>query len=83
MFDKDLLVFARTDDATGEVVVVAVNRATEPFDATFDAPDAWEDAAIRDIWNDLAVDAAEGKVTITVPGQGASILAAEAPGAGS
>jgi alpha-amylase len=46
--EGDLYVFARRDAATKDLVVVAVNRGSEPATATFAAPPEWETATVID-----------------------------------
>jgi alpha-amylase len=46
--EGDLYVFARRDAASKDVVVVAVNRGSEPATATFAAPPEWEAAKVVD-----------------------------------
>jgi alpha-amylase len=53
--DGDLLVFLRKDEASGDAVVVAVNRGSAPASAAFDAPAEWGEAPVRDEWSGEAV----------------------------
>jgi len=46
--EGDLYVFARRDAASKDLVVVAVNRGSEPATATFAAPPEWEAAEVVD-----------------------------------
>jgi len=46
--EGDLYVFARRDAASKDLVVVAVNRGSEPATATFAAPPEWEAARVVD-----------------------------------
>jgi glycosidase len=46
--EGDLYVFARRDAASKDLVVVAVNRGSEPATATFAAPPEWEAAKVVD-----------------------------------
>jgi glycosidase len=46
--EGDLYVFARRDAASKDLVVVAVNRGSEPATATFAAPREWEAAKVVD-----------------------------------
>ena len=66
--DGDLLVVLRRGEASGDAVVVAVNRGSAPAAAAFDAPAEWGDAPARDEWS--------GE---TVPGMGGRVEAAVAP----
>jgi glycosidase len=46
--EGDLYVFARRDAASKDLVVVAVNRGSQPATATFAAPPEWEAAKVVD-----------------------------------
>ncbi|HEY4884502.1 MAG TPA: alpha-amylase family glycosyl hydrolase [Myxococcales bacterium] len=46
--EGNLYVFARRDAASKDLVVVAVNRGSEPATATFAAPPEWEAASVVD-----------------------------------
>jgi len=45
-----LLVFARRDSASGDAVVVAINRGQTPDSARFAPPREWEGARPEDLW---------------------------------
>lgn len=76
--DGDLLVFARRDTqgASGDAVVVAVNRGAAPATASFDVLPEWGDAPVRDLWNGNDVPRTEGRIAVVVEPRGARILAA-------
>jgi glycosidase len=79
--DGDLLLFARRDEASGDAVVVAVNRGTAAATARFDAPAEWGDRAVRDALNEVDVPRAAGSpVELTVDPKRARILVAKAAG---
>jgi alpha-amylase len=77
-FTDHLLVFARRDAASGETVVVAVNRGTAPETARFAAPEGW--TGWTDLWHGESGGLAGGtdgpEVAVEVPARGARILAA-------
>src|SRR6266545_989002 len=73
--DGDLLVFLRRDEASGDAVVVAVNRGTQPATASFDAPADWGDAAVKAEWSGEEVPRAGGRIEVAVPPRGARIFA--------
>ncbi len=73
--DGDLLVFLRRDEASGDAVVVAVNRGTQPAAASFDAPADWGDGAVKDEWSGEDVPRTGGRIEVAVPPRGARILA--------
>lgn len=79
--DGDLLVFARRDAASGNAVVVAVNRGAQSATAAITPPAEWgPTAAIRDEWNGevLAGSARSGeRIELTVAPRQARILTAE------
>lgn len=79
--DGDLLLFSQRDEASGDVVVVAVNRGGEPATARFSVPAEWGSSAIVDEWNDQPLTAAEGAIAVEVaPRSGRVIGVARAPG---
>jgi len=73
--DGDLLVFLRRDEASGDAVVVAVNRGTQPAAASFEAPADWKDALVQDEWSGEAIPRSGGKIETTVAPHGARIFA--------
>ncbi len=76
-FGADHLVFSRHDAVTGDLVVVAVNRAAEEAAAAaFDLPAAWRDAPLWDLWGDEELLPTAGRVETLVPPLSARILAA-------
>jgi glycosidase len=74
--DGDLLVFLRRDEASGDAVVVAVNRGSAPAAAAFDAPAEWRDAPVRDEWSGEAVPRTGGRIEAAVPPRGFRVFAA-------
>ncbi|HEV8581468.1 MAG TPA: alpha-amylase family glycosyl hydrolase [Thermoanaerobaculia bacterium] len=77
--DGDLLVFLQRDEASGDTVVVAVNRGAAPAAASFEAPAEWKEAPVRDLWNGEAVARTGNKIEVTVAPRGARILAVALP----
>jgi glycosidase len=75
--EGDLLVFLRRDEASGDAVVVAVNRGAAPATAGFDAPAEWGDRPVRDVWNEEPVPRTGGRVEAQVAARGARIFAVE------
>ncbi len=75
--DGDLLVFLQRDEASGDAVVVAVNRGSAPAAASFDVPAEWGDSPVRDVWNGEAVERTGGKVEAQVAPKSARIFAIE------
>ncbi|HEX6201465.1 MAG TPA: alpha-amylase family glycosyl hydrolase [Thermoanaerobaculia bacterium] len=72
----DLLVFLRTDEASGDAVVVAVNRGEAAAEAALDAPAGWSGAgAVADLWNEESLPLAGARLAFAVPPRGARILA--------
>jgi alpha-amylase len=70
--EGDLLVFARRDEASGDEVLVAVNRGSEAATMNVDAP--WPVASVTDLWTGEALPVADGKVQAAVPARSARIL---------
>ncbi|MBZ5640685.1 MAG: DUF3459 domain-containing protein [Acidobacteriia bacterium] len=73
--EGDLLVFVQRDPASGDAVVVAVNRGSAPATARFDTPPEWSTAAVRDLWNGEDVPTAGGAIETEVNPKSARILA--------
>lgn len=75
--DGDLYVFAREDEASGDAVVVAVNRGKGQATVPFTAPAAWGDKKVEDLFGGgpaLKKDAKTGGYQLTVAGRKARIL---------
>jgi glycosidase len=77
--DGDLLVFLQADEASGDAVVVAVNRGATPATAAFEAPAGWGDAPVRDEWSGEAVSRTGGRIESSVAPRGFRIFAAQRP----
>lgn len=77
--DGDVLVFLREDAASGDAVVVAVNRGEQPAERSVQLPAAWAGRKLRDVWNDEAVSSSGKVISFPVPGTGARILVTEGP----
>jgi len=75
--EGDLLVFLQRDEASGDAVVVAVNRGAAPATASFDAPAEWGDASVRDVWHDEAVSRTGARLEVAVAPRSARIFAVE------
>lgn len=73
--DGDVLVFLRRDAAVKDAVVVAVNRGKTPAMVQFAAPEEWEKAQVRDLWNGAQVASEAGMIRVTVEAGAASICA--------
>ncbi len=65
--DGDLLVFAKRDAASGDVVIVAANRGQEPSAARVEAPAEWAGAAGKDAIGGGTITAQNDKLTLSVP----------------
>ena len=75
--DGDLLVFLQSDEASGDAVVVAINRGAAPATAGFDAPAAWGDAPVRDAWRGEDVPRTGGRIEAAIAPRSARIFAVE------
>jgi glycosidase len=73
--DGDLLVFLQRDEASGDAVVVAVNRGSAPAAASFAAPAEWGDSPVEDVWNGEPVARTAGRIEATVAPRSARIFA--------
>jgi glycosidase len=74
--EGDLLLFARHDSASGDRVIVAVNRGQEPARGRFAIPSAWSGKTIRDEWSGVALTTAGDAVEFEVAPRGARIISA-------
>jgi alpha-amylase len=73
--EADLLVFLREDAASGDAVLVAVNRGEGPASARVARPAGWGAGAVADgLGAALAADAGEGQLSVTVPPRSAAVL---------
>jgi glycosidase len=72
--EGDLLVFSKRDEASGDAVVVAVNRGTAPATAAFDAPTGWGAAPVRDAWREEEISRTGGRIEAQVAPRDARIF---------
>jgi alpha-amylase len=72
--DKDVLVFEQHDAASGDAVVVAVNRGAAPATVKFAPPAEWSGRAPADAWGHAPLTVAEGAVELTVAAKAAEVL---------
>lgn len=73
--DGDLLVFLREDRASGEAVVVAVNRGDAPASARIERPAAWGDRAAAELLGDGGgVTPDGGALLVAVRARGAAVV---------
>jgi alpha-amylase len=78
--EGDLLVYLREDAASGDAVVVAVNRGDVPATATLVRPSAWKDRPVADLLGDGAlVPSGDGEVRLTVHARGAAMVGLAEP----
>jgi alpha-amylase len=75
--EGDLLVFLRRDEASGDAVVVAINRGAAPATAAFDAPAEWKDGSVRDFWKGEDVARSGNRIEVTVGARDARIFGVE------
>jgi alpha-amylase len=72
--DGDPYVFARREAASGDVVVVAVNRGERTGTATFAEPPEWGGAEVRDLLGAAPIRRAGGRVEVEVRGRDAAVF---------
>ncbi len=77
--EGDLLVFQRTDDASGDAVVVAVNRGQAEATVSVPAPAAWQGTAVREVLGGTAATVTDGRLAVNVPARQARVYV-PAPG---
>jgi alpha-amylase len=78
--DGDLLVFERADAASGNAVVVAINRGAAEASVSVPAPTAWQGGKVRDAVTGGAATVAEDQLAVTVPARQARVYVREATG---
>jgi alpha-amylase len=71
----DLYLFWRYDKASGDRVLVALNRGSAPATAHLPIHPEWRGVAPQDALGQATVRVGDGELEITVPGRGASYLA--------
>ena len=79
LFTKEMLVFARSDPASGDAVVVAVNRGAEPEPARFTPPAEWSGGTVRDLLAGQEFPLSTDTLEVSVPARTARILAVDRP----
>ncbi len=72
--EKDLLVFKQEDAASGDVVVVAVNRGAEAVTVRFALPAQWGSCQVRDVWRGREPRQVESGMELDLPPREASVL---------
>jgi hypothetical protein len=75
--DGDLLVFAREDEASGDVVIVAANRGTDAAATAVPLPERWRGLAVREALSGAPVTPEDGRVAINTPARTAQVFVTE------
>jgi alpha-amylase len=75
--DGDLLVFARHDDVSDDVTVVAVNRGDSTTALDVPLPNGWTGLPVRDVWRDTATVVRDGRLAAELPGRQGAIFIIE------
>ena len=70
----DLYVFVRRDPASGDAVVVALNRGRERASASFPAPPEWGDGQPAALFGAGEVERSAGLITVTIESRKSVIL---------
>ncbi len=73
----DLLVFAREDEASGDVVIVAVNRGTDAATATVPLPERWRGLVVREALSGTPAMLENGQLAITASPRTAQVYVTE------
>jgi alpha-amylase len=73
----DLLVFAREHEASGDAVVVAVNRGKGTAAASVPLPTLWRGRAAQEVLGGAPAQAQNGQLTVRVPPRSAQIYVPE------
>jgi alpha-amylase len=72
--DGDLYVFSMRDPASGDAVVVAVNRGDARASAAFAAPAEWKGAAPSDLLGGAELRCAEARCEVAVGAREAAVV---------
>lgn len=72
--DGDLYVFARRDAASGDAVVVAVNRGERAATAAFAEPPEWSGAEVQDLFGGASIRRTGGRAEIEVRSRDAAVF---------
>jgi alpha-amylase len=73
--DGDLLVYLRHDEASGDAVMVAVNRGDDEAAASVEVPAQWAGARLIDEWSDEQLVSEGTRLDLRVPPLGWRIVA--------
>jgi alpha-amylase len=73
----DLLVFAREDEASGDAVIVAVNRGTDAAVAVVPLPERWHGLAVREALSGAPAMLEDGRLAIKAPPRTAQVYVTE------
>jgi alpha-amylase len=73
--EGDLLVFLRQDAATGDTVLVGINRGRTAASARLDLPAGWGGRAVQDLLGSASIEADTAVIALTVPALGTVVLA--------
>jgi alpha-amylase len=65
--EGDLLVFQRVDEASGDAVVVALNRGSEAASVEVPVPGIWEGRAVRELLTGSSASSSGGQLRVDVP----------------
>lgn len=74
MTDGDVYVYARRDAASGDAVVVAVNRGERAAAATFPEPPEWAGLEVKDLFAGASLRRSSGRVELAVGPRDAAVI---------
>ncbi len=75
--DGDLLVFAREDEASGDAVIVSVNRGAAAAEAAVPLLDRWRGLAVREALSGAPAVLEDGRLAIKAPPRTAQVYVTE------
>lgn len=73
----DLLVFAREDPASGDAVIVAINRGADSAAASVPMPERWRGATVREALTGAPAQLDDGRLAVKAPPRMAQVYVAE------
>jgi glycosidase len=72
--EGDVLVFSQSDEASGDEVLVAVNRGSEPAALELQVPAQWSGSQVTDQWAGEHFSVTDGRINVPVAARGARII---------
>ena len=75
--EGDALVYSQHDAQTNDLVVVAINRGSNPIPVNIPFPEQWSGKTVRDAWNNKTPESMSQALQFTIDPRSANIWVAE------